>query len=152
MNIYYIMCCVHIYRQNGNFIERLYLCKYHLIFSNKFLMWDSGSDKKVKNRHFCSNKESIFIFVPSYFIPNYENSFFMEKCRGVLLQCSASFKKCYLLTRGGRNLEPNEMNIHEVLWRLTCSYLPPATKLGQGNIFRSVCQEFCPRGVCPIAC
>ena len=23
---------------------------------------------------------------------------------------------------------------------------PPATKLGQGNIFRSVCQEFCPRG------
>ena len=27
--------------------------------------------------------------------------------------------------------------------------LPPATKLGQGNIFRSVCQEFCPReGAC----
>ena len=73
----------------------------------------------------------------------------MEKCRGVLLQCSASFKKCYLLTRGGRNLEPNEMNIHEVLWRLTCSYLPPATKLGQGNIFRSVRQEFCPRGGLP---
>ena len=24
--------------------------------------------------------------------------------------------------------------------------LPPATKLGQGNIFRSVCQEFCPHG------
>ena len=24
--------------------------------------------------------------------------------------------------------------------------LPPATKLGQGNIFRSVCHEFCPRG------
>ena len=23
--------------------------------------------------------------------------------------------------------------------------LPPATKLGQGNIFRSVCQEFCPQ-------
>ena len=31
--------------------------------------------------------------------------------------------------------------------------LPPATKLGQSNIFTSVCQEFCPRGgVCPIAC
>ena len=31
---------------------------------------------------------------------------------------------------------------------LLCSseYLPAATKLGQGNIFRSVCQEFCPRG------
>ena len=27
-------------------------------------------------------------------------------------------------------------------------FLPPATKLGQGNIFRSVCQEFCPQGVC----
>ena len=25
-------------------------------------------------------------------------------------------------------------------------FLPPATKFGQGNIFRSVCQEFCPRG------
>ena len=25
-------------------------------------------------------------------------------------------------------------------------YLPPATKLGQGNIFRSVCQEFCRGG------
>ena len=24
--------------------------------------------------------------------------------------------------------------------------LPPATKLGQGNIFSSVCQEFCSRG------
>ena len=23
--------------------------------------------------------------------------------------------------------------------------LPPATTLGKGNIFRSVCQEFCPR-------
>ena len=26
------------------------------------------------------------------------------------------------------------------------SWLPPATKLGQGNIFRSVCQQFCPQG------
>ena len=25
-------------------------------------------------------------------------------------------------------------------------YLSPATKLGQGNIFRSVCQEFYPQG------
>ena len=25
-------------------------------------------------------------------------------------------------------------------------FSPPAMKLGQGNIFRSVCQEFCPRG------
>ena len=24
--------------------------------------------------------------------------------------------------------------------------LPPATELGQGNFFRSVCQEFCPGG------
>ena len=29
---------------------------------------------------------------------------------------------------------------------LAFSLLPPATKLGQGNIFRSVCQEFCPQG------
>ena len=25
-------------------------------------------------------------------------------------------------------------------------YLPPETRLGPGNMFRSVCQEFCPRG------
>ena len=33
----------------------------------------------------------------------------------------------------------------------TCTglLLPPATKLGQGNIFRSVCQEFCSRGALP---
>ena len=33
--------------------------------------------------------------------------------------------------------------------------LPAATKLGQGNIFTSVCQEFCPgggEGVCLSAC
>ena len=29
---------------------------------------------------------------------------------------------------------------------LSIFLLPPATKLGQGNIFRSVCHEFCPRG------
>ena len=28
----------------------------------------------------------------------------------------------------------------------TTPLLPPATKLGQGNIFRSVCQQFCPQG------
>ena len=35
-----------------------------------------------------------------------------------------------------------------------CLFLPPVTKLGQGNIFRIACQEFCPQGggVCPIAC
>ena len=26
---------------------------------------------------------------------------------------------------------------------VTAKFLPPETKLGQGNIFRSVCQEFC---------
>ena len=41
------------------------------------------------------------------------------------------------------------------LWCLYCitswtvvGFLPPATKLGQGNIFRSVCQQFCPQGGC----
>ena len=36
-----------------------------------------------------------------------------------------------------------------------CLSLPAATKLGQGNIFTSVCQEFCPQGgggVCLSAC
>ena len=31
------------------------------------------------------------------------------------------------------------------------TFLPPATKLGHGNIFRSVCQQFCPHGgVCMV--
>ena len=30
--------------------------------------------------------------------------------------------------------------------------LPAATKLGQGNIFTSVCQEFCPQGGCLPQC
>ena len=33
-----------------------------------------------------------------------------------------------------------------VLFSLGVTFLPPATKLGQGNIFRSVCQQFCPQG------
>ena len=33
--------------------------------------------------------------------------------------------------------------LHLVINKL---YLPPAKKLGQGNIFRSMCQEFCSRG------
>ena len=32
---------------------------------------------------------------------------------------------------------------------LTFALLPPATKSGQCNIFRSVCQEFCPHGGSP---
>ena len=31
-------------------------------------------------------------------------------------------------------------------------YLPLATKLRQGNVFTSVCQEFCPQGVSVPAC
>ena len=32
-----------------------------------------------------------------------------------------------------------------LLLRNRVKLLPPATKLGQGNIFRSMCQEFCPQ-------
>ena len=35
----------------------------------------------------------------------------------------------------------NRLQPHSEVTKL----LPPATKLGQGNIFRSVCQEFCPQ-------
>ena len=40
------------------------------------------------------------------------------------------------------------MNIEETSFKPSTAYalLPPATKLGQGNIFSSVCQEFCPQG------
>ena len=30
---------------------------------------------------------------------------------------------------------------------LSSDILPPETKLGPGNIFKSVCQEFCPGGL-----
>ena len=36
-----------------------------------------------------------------------------------------------------------------VLWPFmyqACAFLPPAMKLRQGNVFTSVCQEFCPQG------
>ena len=33
--------------------------------------------------------------------------------------------------------------LHTILYN---PFLPAATKLGQGNIFRNVCQEFCPLG------
>ena len=33
--------------------------------------------------------------------------------------------------------------------RIWLKYLPAAMKLGQGNIFTSVCQEFCPQGGLP---
>ena len=41
--------------------------------------------------------------------------------------------KVYSLTES--NIEINKENL-----------LPPATKSGQGNIFRSMCQDFCPWG------
>ena len=48
------------------------------------------------------------------------------------------------------------MHINEIEYCQTRqSLLPATTKLGQGNIFTSVCQEFCPRGgggVCLSAC
>ena len=47
------------------------------------------------------------------------------------------------------------LSISEMILCVLIFLLPPATKLGQGNIFRSVCQEFCSKvgeGVCPIAC
>ena len=40
------------------------------------------------------------------------------------------------------SLGPVDFQTHTIFTK----YLPPATKLGQGNIFRSVCQEFCPQG------
>ena len=42
---------------------------------------------------------------------------------------------------------PFAVQLHNVT-----SSLPAATKLGQGDIFTSVCQEFCPWGICLCAC
>ena len=36
-------------------------------------------------------------------------------------------------------------SVNIYMQKLLGDFLPPATKLGQGNIFRSVCQEFCPQ-------
>ena len=47
-------------------------------------------------------------------------------------------------------IRPNCAMKHDTITRKFSQYpnnlLPAATKLGQGNIFTSVCQEFCPRG------
>ena len=37
------------------------------------------------------------------------------------------------------------LNVHKITNFSIFVFLPPATKLGQGNIFRSLCQEFCPQ-------
>ena len=36
-----------------------------------------------------------------------------------------------------------KVHSHQAKVEARTKFLPPATKLGQGNIFRSVCQEFC---------
>ena len=54
----------------------------------------------------------------------------------------------------GRHFPVREESTNFEKWR-PCVCLPAATKLGQGNIFTSVCQEFCPQrgeGVCLSAC
>ena len=39
-----------------------------------------------------------------------------------------------------------EQKLEFARYKQLVAFLPPATKLGQGNIFRSVIQEFCPMG------
>ena len=56
-----------------------------------------------------------------------------------ILTCS-HWKKKKLISYNQEEINPT--NFPETLLQS----LPPATKLGQGNIFRSVCQEFCPQG------
>ena len=43
----------------------------------------------------------------------------------------------------------SNINLTRCLGKGNVQYLPPATKLGQGNIFSSVCQEFCTQGGLP---
>ena len=44
------------------------------------------------------------------------------------------------------NIRCNQKNLFSKVYLIERVLLPHATKLGQGNIFSSVCQEFCPRG------
>ena len=39
--------------------------------------------------------------------------------------------------------------MQKIIRFISMLFLPPATKLGQGDIFSSVCQEFCSRGGVP---
>ena len=52
------------------------------------------------------------------------------------------------------NLKPKLVTTHLILALMCFLFLPSAMKLRQGNIFTSVCQEFCPQGgdVCLSAC
>ena len=56
------------------------------------------------------------------------------------LLCSCQISTFYLLRSPGKEERANLLALRSK------TLLPSATKLGQGNIFRSVCQEFCPRG------
>ena len=62
-------------------------------------------------------------------------------------------KKCHWETFENSVKRSLRNNRYIMLSNVLIIYLPAATKLGQGNIFTSVCQEFCPRGgVCLSAC
>ena len=61
----------------------------------------------------------------------------------------------YGQTNASKNIIYPHLRLRTVIiCRSTFDSLSSATKLWQGNIFRSVCQEFCPRrgGICLSAC
>ena len=46
-------------------------------------------------------------------------------------------------TRSQTEVNARLVSLLKKITTILVNFLPPATKLGQGNIFRSVCQEFC---------
>ena len=68
---------------------------------------------------------------------------FVCMCRDGFFGIQCEQGKCYFRSLSSTLREEHSL-LNGCLWEIL---LPPATKLGQGNIFRSVCQEFCPRGV-----
>ena len=77
------------------------------------------------------------------------------------LECHTCFTGVLRAVSNDLHWYPNHMWVSQIVTvrsetvtDMRQQYLPAATKLGQGNIFTSVCQEFCPRGegVCLSAC
>ena len=52
-----------------------------------------------------------------------------------------------MVTDAETDVDHKTFMIHRLTWSISIKYLPSATKLRQGNIFRGVCQSFCSQGV-----
>ena len=100
-----------------------------------FVMCEQGFTKIKRENFFRQNNEIVLRFYVIHSSIFYSPLLFFEVCRSLREHSHISkFSPIFYF---------------KILAHYLASYclsLPAATKLGQGNIFTSVCQEFCPQG------